>query len=186
VTLNDIAHHAGVGVGTVYRRFPDKTQLIEGLFEQRLQEIVGLLEAARDDPDPWRGLTGFLERLLELQAADRGLKELVLGAPGGRERAARIRAQLHPVATELVERARATGQLRVDFEPQDLGIVQLMLSAVMDAAHDVAPDLWRRYLAILIQGLKASPASPDPLPIPPVSPAEIDQVLMGAWKQRRA
>jgi AcrR family transcriptional regulator len=186
VTLNDIAHHAGVGVGTVYRRFPDKTQLIDGLFEQRLEEIVALLEAARGDPDPWRGLTGFLERLLELQAADRGLKELVLGAPGGRERVARIRAQLEPLAAELVARAQSAGRLRADVEPQDLGIVQLMLSAVIDAGHEVAPELWRRYLAILLRGLTVEAPPPEPLPVPPIPPAQMDDVLLGAWRQRRA
>src|SRR5207248_4027407 len=75
VTLNDIAHHAGVGVGTVYRRFPDKKQLIDGLFEQRLEDLVALMDLAVSDPDPWRGLSGFLEHALELQAADRGLRE---------------------------------------------------------------------------------------------------------------
>jgi AcrR family transcriptional regulator len=44
VTLNDIAHHAGVGVGTVYRRFPDKSRLIEELFEQQIGELVALME----------------------------------------------------------------------------------------------------------------------------------------------
>src|SRR5437870_11403927 len=83
VTLNDLAHHAGVGVGTVYRRFPDKAQLIDGLFEQRLEEFAELMNAALDDADPWPGFAGFLERALELQAADRCLRELVLGAPGG-------------------------------------------------------------------------------------------------------
>src|SRR5919204_6811010 len=117
VTLNDIAHHAGVGVGTVYRRFPDKAQLIDGLFEQRLEEIGELLQAAARDPDPWRGLTGFLERTLALQAADRGLKELLLGAPGAWERVAQTRAQLRTHATELVARARAAGKLRPDCEP---------------------------------------------------------------------
>src|SRR6516165_3412312 len=76
VTLNDIAHHAGVGVGTVYRRFPDKKQLIDDLFEQRIQDLVGFMEAAVADPDPWHGLTQFLERALELQASDRGVREL--------------------------------------------------------------------------------------------------------------
>src|SRR5438105_12820922 len=74
VTLNDIAHHAGVGVGTVYRRFPDKADLIEGLFEQRIRQIVELADAALADPDPWRGLTGFIERTCELQAQDRAFK----------------------------------------------------------------------------------------------------------------
>src|SRR5690348_18409526 len=78
VTLNDIAHHAGVGVGTVYRRFPDKADLIEGLFEQRVQRIVELADAALEDPDPWSGLTRFIERTCELQAEDRAFKELVL------------------------------------------------------------------------------------------------------------
>src|ERR1700694_204012 len=71
VTLNDVAHYAGVGVGTVYRRYPDKADLIEEVFEHRLGELAGLAEAARDDPDPWKGLTNFLERSLELQARDR-------------------------------------------------------------------------------------------------------------------
>src|SRR5437667_9910090 len=83
VTLNDIAHHAGVGVGTVYRRFPDKALLVEHLFEQRLEEIVGLMETAAADPDPWRGMTGFLEHALELQSPDFALKDLVLSSPAG-------------------------------------------------------------------------------------------------------
>src|SRR5436189_2462609 len=67
VTLNDVAHHAGVGVGTVYRRFPDKSHLIEELFEKEVGELVSFMEEAVDDPDPWRGLTGCLRRNLELQ-----------------------------------------------------------------------------------------------------------------------
>src|SRR2546421_9502021 len=109
VTLNAIAHPAGVGVGTVYRRFPDKKQLIDSLFEQRLEDLVALMDIAVADPDPWRGLSGFLEHALELQAADRGLRELITGMPDGLERVSRIRGQLLPRGTELVRRARASG-----------------------------------------------------------------------------
>jgi AcrR family transcriptional regulator len=186
VTLNDIAHHAGVGVGTVYRRFPDRTRLIEALFEQRLGEIRELLDAALADPDPWRALTRFHEQALELQAGDRGLKELLLGAPTAPERLANMRAELGPLAAELVDRARAAGRLRADCEPEDLGIVHLMLSAVIDAADDVAPELWRRYFAILLRGLRADTTPPEPIPIPAVSPEQIDDVLMHIRKQRRA
>jgi hypothetical protein len=120
------------------------------------------------------------------QANDRGLKELLLGAPTAPERLANMRAELGPLAAELVDRARAAGRLRADCEPEDLGIVHLMLSAVIDAADDVAPELWRRYFAILLQGLRADPAPPEPLPIPAVSPEQIDDVLMHIRKQRRA
>lgn len=186
VTLDDIARHAGVGVGTVYRRFPDRRQLIEALFEQRLEQIRQLLEEALEDPDPWRGLTRFHERALELQAHDRGLAQLVLGAPGAPERLAKIRTLLQPLAGELVERARAAGQLRADCEAEDFPIVQVMLSAVIDAGREVAPELWRRYLAIVLQGLRAKPAPPEPLPTPPVPPEQVDEVLAGAWTQRRS
>ncbi len=185
VTLNDIAHHAGVGVGTVYRRFPDKAPLIDALFEQRLEEFVGLMNAALDDPDPWQGFAGFLERALELQAADRGLRELVLGAPGGEERIAQLRAQLYPLGERLVQRAREAGELRADCEAQDTAILQLMLGLVIDTAHDVEPELWRRYLAIVLQGLRANPGPPAPLAPPALSPERMDEVLVASWKARR-
>src|SRR5581483_1750307 len=102
VTLNDVAHHAGVGVGTVYRRFPDKAQLIDGLFEQRVEEIVAIAQAAMEDPDPWQGLVSFLEGALELQAEDRAIKELILGGSGGLERVSRIRARMYPLVNDLV------------------------------------------------------------------------------------
>src|SRR5206468_4070128 len=125
------------------------------LFEQRLEEFVELMQAALDDLDPWQGFAAFLERALELQAADRGLRELVLGAPGGQERVTRLRAQLYPLGERLIQRARETGQLRADCEAQDTAILQLMLGLVIDATHDVEPELRRRYLAIILQGQRS-------------------------------
>ncbi len=69
VTLNDIAHHAGCGVGTVYRRFPDKDLMIDALFEERIDEMVELANDGLANPDPWDGLVGFLERSLDAQAS---------------------------------------------------------------------------------------------------------------------
>src|SRR5215216_4777906 len=73
VGLDEIAHHAGVGVGTAYRRFPDKRQLIEALFDERLDRLVELAERGLAADDAWEGLTGFLEQATELQIANRGL-----------------------------------------------------------------------------------------------------------------
>src|SRR5205809_1802372 len=137
VTLNDIAHHAGVGVGTVYRRFPDRVQLIEALFEQRLEQIRELAEAALADPDPWQAFIRFHEQGLELQAADRGLRELLLGAPGAPERLTKLTDQLRPLLAEAVERARAGRELRAVFEAEDLGDTDLVLSAVIRVRHDI-------------------------------------------------
>src|SRR3954471_16312187 len=77
VTLNDIAHHAGVGVGTAYRRFANKEEVIDALFEQRLDQVAAVAVEAVEDPDAWRGLTTFLERSLQMQLEDRGLTQLL-------------------------------------------------------------------------------------------------------------
>jgi AcrR family transcriptional regulator len=177
VTLNDIAHHAGVGVGTVYRRFPDKSHLIEELFEQRLEDIVGLASRALDDPDPWQGLKTFLRRMLELQANDRGAKDLLTASPDGLDRVAKIRSRLLPIGLELVRRARATGQVRSDIAAPDLPVIQLMLSTLIDASRDVSPDLWRRYLGIITRGLSAHPEQEPELETSPLAPDQVDHVM---------
>jgi AcrR family transcriptional regulator len=173
VTLNDIAHHAGVGVGTVYRHFPDKDQLIEGLFEERFEEIVALMQDAAADPDPWHGLVSFLERTSELQITDRGLTELVTDPSRGLERIGRFRNRLQPMVHELVRHAQDTGQLRADISPQDVPIVQLMTATVIDASRDIEPELWRRYLSITIRGMSARPDEQPPLAC---AAPELDQV----------
>src|SRR4051794_35342921 len=77
VSLNDIAHHAGVGVGTAYRRFANKEAVIDALFEERLEAVATVAKEALADSDPWHGLVAFLERSLEMQFGDRGLNQIL-------------------------------------------------------------------------------------------------------------
>lgn len=184
VTLNDIAHHAGIGVGTVYRRFPDKAQLIGELFEEQVGELVGLMEDAVEDPDPWRGLTGFMRRNLELQTRDRAFREIMAGTPEAAERLRQIRDRMFPLGVQLVQKAKDAGALRADFRPSDVPMVFLMLTALIDASREVEPDLWRRYLEIFIQGLRADPAPPEPLPTPALDGQQVPTV-MGAFRLPR-
>lgn len=159
-TLDDIAARAGVGVGTVYRRYPNKDALIDELFEERIAELAALAEAALADPDPWAGLVGYLERSEELFAADRALEHLVLHPVHGKQRVARMREQLLPPVTTLIERAKAGGRLRADFEPTDLRMIHRMLAAVLDETHGVAPQLWRRYFVMIVDGLASARTRP--------------------------
>src|SRR5262249_55445031 len=177
VTLNDVAHHAGVGVGTVYRRFPDKAELIDELFEQRLAEIHTLIQEAIEDPDPWHGLANFLERALEIQARDRAVKELLFNTPGGVERVAKMREKMFPMATVLVARAQESGQLRPDAAAQDVPMLQLMIGTIIDLSRDFEPDLWRRFLSIVLQGLRAEPGPPEPLEQAPTAADRIHAML---------
>jgi AcrR family transcriptional regulator len=155
ITMDDIADYADVGVGTVYRRFPNKQALIEALFEERMTELVELAESAVAQDDPWEALVGFIERAQALQAENRALKELVLGAGQGCERVVCARERLAPLASALVRRARAAGQLRPDVEGSDLQLIQIMLGAVVDHTGDGDDETWRRMLAIVVDGLRA-------------------------------
>jgi AcrR family transcriptional regulator len=183
VTLHEIARHAGVGVGTIYRHYPDKAVLIDLLFEEQLEGMADLARQALEDPDPWHAVVWFHEQSLEVQSRDKGLKELLLGMPDAPDRAVRLRQKLHPLAAQIIERAQAAGVVRPDCETQDFGVVQLMVGAVIDAARDVSPDLWRRYLTIALQGLRPA-TPPDPLGVPAVSPQQMEQLLVGAWRHR--
>jgi AcrR family transcriptional regulator len=175
-SLNDIAHHAGVGVGTVYRHFPNKDELVEGLFEQRVAEIVARMEAALEDPDPWHGLTEFVRYSTDMQAADRGLKD-ALGGHHQLERISKIRAKLMPLGEALVGRAHAAGQLREDIGASDLPVLQAMIAGLIDATVDTSPMLYRRFLDIMIRGMAVRPQDEPPLTAAALEPEQIDQIL---------
>jgi AcrR family transcriptional regulator len=175
VTLDDIARHAGVGVGTVYRRFPDKEVLIDALFEQRLEAMVAIATEALADPDPWNGLVLFFERGCERQAHDRGLKELLASSTHGGGCVVDARDQLRTLVTELFDRAKAAGVVRADADPYDAPLIHMMLGTVMDRTRDVAPEIWRRYLGMLLDGLR--PGTPAPLPMNALASPALDAVM---------
>src|SRR5688500_18448385 len=98
--MDSIAARAGVGVGTVYRRFPDKGDLLEALFEERLMRIVALADEALERHDPWAALAEFIERGSEFQATNRALRQLLLGSAAGSEFALRARQLMRPKVAE--------------------------------------------------------------------------------------
>jgi AcrR family transcriptional regulator len=163
VTLNDIAHHAGVGIGTAYRRFPNKEAVIDALFEQRLQDVAAVAQGALDDPDAWQGLVGFLERSLSMQFGDRGLNEIMNNPALGQDRVKEARDRIAPLLTRIVDRAKREGAVRADFEQSDLVFIQLAVSAIMAGSRAVSPDLYRRYLAMFLDGIRTS-GGPTTLP----------------------
>ena len=176
-TLNDVAHHAGLGVGTVYRRFSDKEELVDALFADMVNTVEAYTREALEHEDAWTGLVTALERVCEIQALDRGLREVMLGTGRGPQRQAQMGARVAPLVDQLVERAQRQGTLRPDLLPSDLPILQLMIAAVTD--HTGQPELWRRYLALVIDGMRARPEEAgDPLPAMPGLQDRVQQALV--------
>jgi len=185
VSLDEIAREAGVGVGTVYRRFPDKEVLIDALFEDRLAEVLDAARYSVGMSDPWRAIETFLTRSLELQVADRGLKELMLiETQDGHTRLERARAQIQPLIEQVLSRAQAAGVVRADLAATDLFLLQHAISEVADFTRESAPEVWRRLLVISLDGLRPDRRRPTPMPAPPLD-AEAMVCAMRDWEPRR-
>jgi AcrR family transcriptional regulator len=182
VTMDEIAREAGVGVGTAYRRFGNRDELVRALFEDRMREYAALAEEAVEQPDAWEALQTFLERSTAMQAADRGLHELLVGNAAALESVERVRADMLPLIEQLVRRAQESGELRPDFAVTDTAAVGVMLRQVVDFSHDVAPDLWRRYLTLLLDGLRTGRS---PLPHPPLEPEQLEDAFAHNRPRRR-
>jgi len=176
-TLDDVAREAGVGVGTVYRRFPDKEALVAELFADRIDAMVVVAEQALAAPDAWQALVSYLEYAAETMASDIGFRQLMMFATYGRDRVAYAREQMRPVITKLVERAQAAGELRDDFRATDVPLIAYMLAAVAEYASYAQPEVWRRYLTLIIDGLRPSRDGVTPLPTPSLSPQEIEESM---------
>jgi hypothetical protein len=137
---------------------------VEAIFAERVGEFLALAEAGLAEPDAWAGLVGFLEATLELQRSDRVLKEIFLRYPFGEGRLAETRAQMRAQFDELIGRARDQGSLRPDFTVADLALLLWSFAPVIDATAETAPEVWRRHLHWLLDGLRAEAATPQTQP----------------------
>ncbi|GEL21654.1 TetR family transcriptional regulator [Pseudonocardia sulfidoxydans NBRC 16205] len=173
--LDEIARHAGVGTGTVYRRFPDKISLVTALFEERLDQVVATVEQAVAHPDPWEGLCSALESLIAMQIEDRGLKDVIFGAVGDHESFRERRAELLPLVQQGVCRAVEAGVLRPDFALTDFAPLQVMLTQVAAFTEAADPQVWRRYLRIVLDGLCTRRDAPSPLGHPALDLLQLEQ-----------
>jgi AcrR family transcriptional regulator len=154
-TLDDVAHHAGVGVGTVYRRFPTKEELIEAVFTDRMEDLVTLAEESLAAESAWAGLTGFLRTSARWHAADRGLRDAALSMD--EQHFKQAGEQIVPLLEQLMERAHAEGTLRTDVGFRDFPIIMAMVTEMAQHSEECRPGLYERYLELVIDGLRARP-----------------------------
>ncbi|WP_336882698.1 helix-turn-helix domain-containing protein [Rhodococcus globerulus] len=173
VTLDDVAHRAGVGVGTVYRRFANKELLIDAAFRQDFVDMVAATDAALSNPDPWTGLADFMKFSCRRMSTNRGLKDVLSGTDEGRELVARQRSIIEPAVERIFDRARAAGALRSDLVLTDLVSLLFMVGAAVEFAQPVNSTVWQRYLAVILNGMRAHESFCDVLQVPPLTSQEL-------------
>ena len=160
-----IARRAGVGVGTLYRRYPTRADLIAAAFETKMTAYADAARQALADPDPWHGFCDYVERICAMQAGDRGFTTVLTMTFPTAKRFEADRDRAFADFITLVERAKAAGKLRADFVAEDLPMFLMANAGVLTATADAAPDTWRRLVGYLLQAC-AAPAA-QPLPDPP-------------------
>jgi AcrR family transcriptional regulator len=149
--IDDVAKRAKVGVGTVYRHFPTKDALLEALVRERFEEIAGYAREALEREDAWDGFCELIWRAAELNARDLGFCESVASTD--------CRAIVEDVGLMrstrlLIERAKAQGRMRADATEDDVQLMMIGASSVMQQSP--APDAWRRYFTLMLDGMRAS------------------------------
>jgi AcrR family transcriptional regulator len=170
-TLDDIARHAGVGVGTAYRHFPNKQAIAAEVLTDATEQIVTDARHALTIEDPWNALVDFFERTAERQAADRGLYEALTGHGD-----ARAQERLWPViiaaVTELFDRAVRAGVVRPGAAAQDVAALLVMMGPAYELSRRIEPGLWRRYLQLMLDGLRATDRPALEVSAPPLDAVE--------------
>jgi AcrR family transcriptional regulator len=178
VAVAEIARRAGVGAGTLFRHFPTKDDLMGAVLERTFDEMSSTVDEALAMEDAWEGIVHVITATAERQACDRTFLQSVgpdlFAQPRFRERNERIMGQLGA----LLERAQDAGQVREDLRPEDLPFI---LAAVGGATEQCpsrltgcSPDLWRRYLGVVLDGMR--PAAAHPLP---AGPPTMEQLMAG-------
>ncbi len=176
VPLEDVAGRAGVGIATLYRRFPTRENLIAACFERRVAEYANAAAEALEAADAWAGFCAYVERVCAMQAADRGLKDVLTRTfPDARAMEAH-RTRSYELSVRMIERAQEAGALRPDFVPEDLVLLLMANAGVVQGAGEAAPDAWRRFAALMLDAFRADRA--HPLPTPP-TPRQVMRAMRG-------
>lgn len=153
---------AGVGVATLFRRFPTRDDLVGAVFADKMAAYLAAAEEPLLEPDAREGFCGYIERVCRMHADDRGFADvLTLAFPTAKGLETERDRAAHALA-ELIERAQATGGLRHDFVHQDLPLILMANAGVVTATRDAAPEAWRRLVGYLVQAFAADNTQPLP------------------------
>ena len=162
--MTEVARRAGVGIATLFRRFPTKDDLITATFAGTMTDYACAIDAAVADPDPWQGFCRYVARVCAMQARDRGFTDVLTRTFPNDKSFEADRDRAFRAFAGLIQRAKAAGKLRPDFVPEDLVMLLMANAGVISATSDAAPETSPRLVAYFLQACAADAARPLPAP----------------------
>lgn len=161
--LDDIARRAGVGIATLYRRFPNKEELVRAALEQSIAEQLSpAIEQALSDDNPRQGLVTLLEAALSMVAREHNT---LAAADNAGALTAEVTAPFLDSLVLLIRRGQQAGLIRADLVPDDMQRIMGMLISVLWSTGPQG-DGWRRYVSLVLDGLSPVGATPLPPSVP--------------------
>ena len=159
-SLEQIAKSAGVAIGTLYRHFPQRVDLILAAFEEKFTLFTQATDEALAADDPWLGLSRFLETLCGMQADDRGFNDFVsMRFPANRETEV-LHDRVCEAMARILARAQEAEVVRPELTLGDLIAVTWANTRIIEATRDVAPRAWRRQLLLMLDSFRYRADSP--------------------------
>src|SRR3954447_1760635 len=175
-SLEKIARDAGVAIGTLYRHFPTRLDLLMAAFMPRLQEFLDGANKAVEMDDPWEAFVCYLENLFGVQAGDRGFNDFLSRRFPGSADTERIHDQMCQQIEDVLTRAQEAGEARPDISQADIVNLIWTNGRIIDAASSTAPNAWRRYLYLMFDAYRAERA--HALPEPPMTDEQLYDAMV--------
>ncbi|MFE4257062.1 TetR/AcrR family transcriptional regulator [Streptomyces sp. NPDC056910] len=175
-SLEGIAREAGVAIGTLYRHFPTRLDLVEALFNAKYAELLTAAEEAAAMDDAWEGFCRYLENLCKLQACDRAFNDLVSARLPFHVAGRGMFERTKELCNQIMRNAQEQGVLRDDVTAQDIAFVIWSQAGIIQATRTVAPQAWRRHLHLMLDAFRTEGA--HELPEPPLTSQQVDQTLI--------
>ena len=157
--ISAVAAHAHVGVGALYRRYPSKEELLRKLCADGLQRFIAAAEAAlADDRHPWDAFAGFMRACVD--ADTNSLTQRLAGTFTPTEELYREAGRAQGLLSALFDRTKAAGVIRGDLEVNDVGLLLEQVAALRVGDAERTNELRHRYLALMLDGVRAQGTLP--------------------------
>lgn len=175
-SLEKIARDAGVSIGTLYRHFPVRLDLLMAALRPQLEEYLDGARQAMELDDPWEAFVAYLEHLFGMQVGDRGFSDFLSRRFTDSDVTERLHDELCQQIEDVLIRAQKAGTARSDITQADIVNLIWANGRIIDATGTTAPDAWKRHLHLMLDAYRAERA--HPIAEPPMTPEQLYDAMV--------